>query len=749
MYKNMTGSFKDEIEAFKQEFESYYSKYPVDVTELYSKLDELDSESSDKTPYERKALIYKVAEKYCDVHVFRHCPFYFEIVTGRERNSVTSGFPPGPGIDGWMMKKNPDLQREFEGWCKEYKEKDILFTTMFTDFAHHYVGCDNVLREGLGGIIRKAKDRLKTAKTIKEKAFLESVIAGNQALIGIAKKFAAKAREMLAVEDNPAVRNRLERIADTAERVPENPPATFYEALNTIWFMREACNSLEGVGFAVVGHLDRLLEKYYLADLKKGRITREEAKDLISWFLSLTDAKWDLSDTPTGTNTTVVIGGCDENGKIVFNDITRMVIEAFGEYRLVNPKLQARISSKHPQEYFDLLGNLAATGSNVLSIFNDDVLIQAHVKEGKRLEDSRLYVAGGCQEPLLANTENNCRAYAYINLPQLLNMTLFPDEWDFWRKEGIEVKRVDSCDSFEEFYSNFISNVKSASKKLASRFNEYEKQWWEYNPCPIYSSTIDDCIEKAKDVTEGGARYNPNSFSYVGIGTLIDSLYAISEAVFEKKVLTLEELKGHLKSNFANGEYIRQYLLNRIPKYGQDNEKINSFAGRVFSDIAEATSGMPNARGGTYEASLFAFHAYDWMKRNTGATPDGRKAGEVLSRGMGPSEQSRSNEISKILHTLDSIDMTRYPGSGVLYLDMPYTQTKVDPRIFAQIIKYFLEKGGCVFDFNIIDPEKLKEAKLHPEKHQNLVVRVCGFSAYFTSLDPEVQDEIINRTLKQ
>ena len=201
-----------------------------------------------------------------------------------------------------------------------------------------------------------------------------------------------------------------------------------------------------------------------------------------------------------------------------------------------------------------------------------------------------------------------------------------------------------------------------------------------------------------------------------------------------------------LKSNFSSDQRIRDYILNRCPKYGDDCKDTNEFARRFFADAARVTSGYQNARGGKYEASLFVFYLFDWMKEHVGATPDGRKAGEALSRGMNPTEISGISNAANILSALSKLDLAAYPGTGVIYLEMPVTKEKLGHDYIKWTLKGFLHAGGSALDLNLLDAETLRKAKEKPEEYRNIVVRVCGFSAYFTALDPQIQDEIIGRT---
>lgn len=737
--------FAEEYQEFMEEMDAHYRTYPVDVSRQEALLDHRLDANPDASPFEKKSWIYQVAAKECQIKLFRHCPFYFEVVTGRPRNSVGAAYPPLPGIDSWLMRRDKTgFLEKYQGWVKPYMDDDIIDSTMYIDCAHHAMGLERVLEYGFLGIKEQARERLAKTQNEEQKEFLESVIAAQDALVELTERFAIRAQEMADQEADDVIKRRLLRIARSAKRCPAHPAESFYEALNTVWYLRELGNSLEAIGFAILGHVDRILEKYYERDIKSGALTREEAKDLVTWFVAMTDARWDLNDTPYGTNTSLNIGGCDREARPVFNDITRFIIEAYEEYRFVNPKLQARFAPGAPEEYFERIADLAAAGTNVLSVFNDEVLIKAHVAKGKAVEDARLYVSGGCQEPVLSGTELGSRAFCYLNPTKYLLMMLFPEQYDFFEKERMVPVLLEHCRDFEELYQRVFYNLKLIVNAITWRYNGFEAFWKEYNPCPLFSSTITGCIESGRDVSQGGAKYNGNAYALSGIGSFIDSLYAIRRTVFEDKTIGWEEMKHLLATDFAGEEKKRLYLKNKICKYGKDDREVMEFTKRVYDDIAVTTSGMSNTRGGQYEAALWSFYGYEWLKAGTGATPDGRHAGEPLSRGINPAEYVQTS-IVEMVNSLSQVDLSRFSGSAVWYFEMPLTLAEDESRIFADLIRYFIASGGNVFDFDVVDAQALADAMEHPERHQNLVVRVCGFSARFVTLDREMQEEIVGR----
>ncbi len=741
-------TFLTERAHFAEELESYYAGYPTDYRILEQELHERSARHPEWLPAQRKASGYALIAAHCPVKIFRHFPFYFELDTGRARTDLGEG-----GLGGWMTREPFGAALFASGcaWWAPCGESGLSEAWPVLDNNHHGLGYDLVFRHGLHGLLAQAEARLRTAETAQQRVFLESMITGLQALIAIAGRFAVAAAELAAVEGDAEIRQRLLRIAATARHVPAEPPATFYEALNTILFMRDVTEELEGNGISMFGHLDRILFPYYQRDLAEGRLTREDACELLSFFLALSDIRFGMRQARNhvGTNGTVVIGGCDAQGNPVYNELTAMILDLHAELRLVDPKLNARISPRHPHAYFDGLATLIASGANSLSLFNDDVIIAANVREGKAPEDCRLYLGGGCQENLLENTEVNSRATIYLNLAQVLRMGLFPEEWAwFTARAGFQPRPFAECATFEEVYAAFLHNLRAVVDAHIDQRNRTEGEGWRYNPCPLHSAMLLDCIEQARDMLDGGARYNPGSVSLTGAGTVIDALYAIRETVFERRLLSLARLREILAADFAGEEAFRHLLLRRLPKFGQDEEAIHAFSARVFTDLARVASGKANTRGGRYEASLFAFRSFVSLGVRTGATPDGRKAGDYLSPGMSPSPLAlgASCSIGQIFDALTSLDLTLYPVVAVLDVKLPLLPGPYRPDILIPVLTRFLSSGGSVLQINYVDPAALHDAQTHPERHADLTVRVSGYSSYFTTLPESVQEEIIQRT---
>ena len=749
----MKNSFTEKKKQMFEEFDSFYSAYPADVSDILDRLDEEDRKRPDRTPYQLKAMQYRILSENCRVKVFRRCPFYFEIVSGIARGRLGAKLPLSEsGFGSWIIERNRSINDPFVEFFRPYEEGYFLHSlSKFFDVTHIIPGYENVFACGLNGLKNRILERL-AGETDPERIDLyEAMIEGLDAGMLVAEKFAEEAERMLKEEKDPEVVRNLTRIRDSASRCPKEAPRTFYEALNTYWFIHELLKIFDCLSIATIGHIDRELISYYRNDISKGILTREEAEDLIRYYLLVTDGIFDYYEEGRdhlNANMALTIGGQNPDGSPVYNEITSIVLKAMSELKLVNPNVSVRVSAQDDPEYFKEIAAMIASGCNNYSIINDDTAIPSLVRAGIPLEDARIYGTGGCQETVVPNRHHFMRAFMYINLPMLFNMSLNGKEEDReYLKKLFPLEFLDRAGSYEEVYRIFLKNFREYCLAVSAKFREYAPYAKTYNPLPLYSTTVDDCIDKGKDYTDGGARFYNASISLVGVGTLIDMLYTIRTEVFEKRNFTLKQLSDLAMNNFEGPgeERTRQYLVNRVKKYGNDDEELNLFAAKVFHDLAELSSGMDDGFGGSYVASLFSYNWYAKMGFNTEATLDGRKAGKAFSRSIGPSEYGKTIEISKAIHSISRIDSTEYPGITVLYLDMPYTRNRLNTQFYVDLLRYFMISGGYVLQLNIVDRETLIAAREEPDKYRSLVVRVCGFSEYFVSLKPERQDEMISR----
>lgn len=715
------------------ELADYYSQSAESesIDQILHKIASYCDANEDKPACTLKAFIHNIIADECGIKVFRHYPFFWETCVGRSRYNWGISSP----LSGYLhMKSLPIMFKPYEKKLQKYQSLCFGWGNP-VGYDHHCPDYEKIINHGLLGIIEETKKRMSNAQTQEEHDFLKAVISSNQAVIRLAERFATEADRLAQGETNQIARANLLRIATAARRVPAHPAETLYEALACILFIRENIGSLESFGVSTFGHLDRILYPFCRS--------LSDTRELIDALLSFTDAKFGLCDSfYSETSTTIVIGGCDENGIPVFNEITKMIVEACIENKYIGTKIVARISSKHTNEYYSLLGKFIASGANVLVMPNDDTLIPANRRWNKKLKDCRLYIGGGCHEMLLAGTEVNTRSDTWINLPGILMRTLFPNP------KTPDFESVDNAPDYDSFYRTCIRNVRHMHNVIACAKEEYERLWRDYDAAPFLSSSLADCIENAKDLTAGGARYNSVSLSMSGAATFLDSLYAVKMLVYDEKKMTLTELRQILSSDFVENESLRLYIQNRLPRHGQGNQEFDRFAAHVMHDLS-CMAGQPNGRGGIVTPAFYPHDTFIEFGNNTMATPDGRKAGSWLSRGFSPSESTPVQSVTDIINSLKSFDLTLFPESFATEITLPAIIGNTHSiSALASLIQVFAESGGSTLQINVLNREELIRAKAEPEKYPNLMVRVCGYSQTFNSLSDEKKDEIISRAIR-
>ncbi len=716
-----------------KEFEEYYTSFDPDTDRLLTLLrDRFPETDRSRSSYECKAEFYELLARECRIHLFLRSGFFFEISSGRGR--FTWGGLQSP-VGSFFHERTAPL------WLDAYgeetapdREQGYLYNwNNPVGFDHHCPGYDLILKTGFRGIIRQAEAALSTCREERKRSFYRSVIRADSALLLLAERFSQMACRLAGEASGPKEQAHYLRIADAAARVPAEPPRTFYEGLCAVVFCREVIGSLDGIGISTFGHLDRMLYPLYRSDLESGRMTREDAMRLISDLLLYTDVRFDTEHVFRETSTTIELGGCDRDGTLLENDLTMLILQAVRRVRSVNTKINCRISLGHSPAYLREIALVQAENLPTLMMHNDDVLIPARVRQGEAVEDARLYVGGGCHEIVLEGTEVCTRADTWISLPRLV-------------LDAMEGSR--DAAEYEVFYRCFLDTVQAYHERITGAKNRQEAHWCEFDPLPLYSSTFASSLEKGLDVTEGGAKYNTTTLSMTGTATMIDSLYAVKVLVFEERSLSMNHFLNILNSDFRDEEALRQRILHRFPKHGTGDAALDRFSAAVLEDLSRV-SGQPNARGGRYMPAFYPHDIFRILGEHLGATPDGRPAGAPLSRGVSPSEFISTRSPLDLVHSLAPIDFTAFADSFCAELTLPRMEDLEQAvSILCAIVYAFLKAGGSSLQFNLLDRDTLLAAREHPERYPNLTVRVCGYSARFMTLAPEVRQEIVDRAIR-
>ena len=724
------------------------------------------SENPKATPLQQKSQLHASVAEHFEPIVFKGSPFFYEMGV---RPAASWGFG-GIGAPYYRRRESAvyadasvsAARRRFDLFCAQiawdkatpafldYKNHVSLYRipTPGFDTDHNSIGYREILSFGLETIIEKINARL--ADPTLDASALEFCACAKmslEAVLKIAEKFAIAAEAMLPECESEQERKYMRMMASAASRVPKKGAESFYEGLATIWFMREITGSLEYLGVSVLGQIDMMLADLYEKDIANGALTKEEARELIYLWLIPTDIRFTADTSPwPETSTCLALGGCDGSGAPVFNDITRMIIEVHSEHHLIAPKLNLRYSKNSPDAYIDLISEHAIKGHNNFALSCDDVIIPALMRAGASEEDARAYLNGGCQETMIEGKGHSAGAYLYVLLPAILDLSLNECEVEAVLQDAAAMRRmpeiIEEAESFEIFYEKLLANLKKIVGNAVSDEVIIGKRQKEINPCPLFSSLHEGCIESGKDYTEGGAKYNFSTICLCGIATLADSVYVIKRLVYEDKVITLSELRRALLNNWEGSEDLRMQCI-RLPKYGHGNEEADLVAKRLIADLNTFVTSLENERGGKNILSTFAYYFHKNVAQCVRATADGRAAGDFLSQGISASILAKTRSATEILETIATVGYNELSGISVADLML---NEGIGRENMSAIIRAYGASGCPNLQLNVMSREKLIEAQKSPAEYAQLIVRVSGVSVYFVNLEKSRQDEIIGRS---
>ncbi len=560
-----------------------------------------------------------------------------------------------------------------------------------------------------------------------------------------------------SVSKLPEMMRELAGIADRCRRVPARPPRTFLEALQCIWMTQAAmCISYGMAEILSLGRVDQYLYPYYRADLEAGRITRTLALEAIedlyvklaTFLIMLVEiGKETASEMGVGSNT-ITIGGLDREGRDATNEVSHLLLEAHENLRALANNLCVRISAKTPPAF---LAKACASHrfTSGMAFFNDELIVGELTKDGYALADARDYSIVGCVEPTSTGSSFACTAGNDISLAAVLEMALGQGRALLsGGRVGEATPDPRTFRSFEEVKEAFARQLAFNVRKLARAVEAKDRAHAEAFPNPLVSATLEGCLESATDMTRGGARYNYGSITGRGLGTVADSLAAIRWAVFERRMLSMDELLHHLASDFREDESLRAELATRAPKYGRDDPAADELARWVTESFCAEVRKHACGRGGFYRPGIFSYgvHVADGM--TLGATPDGRKAGMPVSNGISPVNGTEMAGPTAVMHSAAA-------AGGSLLSDGTALNLRLSPSLIAtgegagkmaSLVEGYFALGGRHVQFNVVDTATLRDAQAHPERYPDLVVRVSGYCAYFTDLGRSIQNDIISRT---
>lgn len=639
--------------------------------------------------------------------------------------------------------------------------------------GHVIVNLQRVLREGIGGIRSRAVrtiESLDLARTedLKKLPFLQAALINCDSVELFAKRYAALAKKLAEREPEEARRQELYKISEVCSRVPMEPARDYHEAIQSMYFTNLILN-IEGNGSAFsYGRMDQKLYPYYKKALEDGW-TKEDMMELFSnlmlkLFQVTRVLDWHSTATFRGyvVAQNITIGGQDRFGRDATNEMTYLILECQAIMQLNNP-LSARYHNCCTNRYMNAVLDVQKLGGGQPAYYSDENYILGMVNRGVKLEDAYDYANVGCGEPLIEGKQSNRPdGAAFINITKALEMTL----------HGGTDPRTGRClhkgkgtladfANYEELYEAFLDQMKYYIRMHVIYDNSLDLSTEEGISDPYMSMLVDDCIERGKTIKEGGAVYDYCGPLYMGIANTGNCLAAIKKLVFEDRTLSGQELMHALETNFEDmttvpsGEEIRQMCL-RAPKYGNDDDYVDEIMTRYLYDIFKEEEKYHTTRygrgpiGGKWQPSCNTVSSNVPLGKIIGATPDGRKAEEPLADTTSPMHGSDINGPTAALKSVGKLPNLLLSG-GTLYNMRVDPKTVETPegreRFIAMMRTYLGDFKGQHIQFNMVDSRVLMDAKKNPQNYKDLLVRVAGYSALFTAIDSDLQDDIIDRTI--
>ena len=678
----------------------------------------------------------------------------------------------------------------------------------YNGIGHINVDYAKVINCGLESIIADAQSRINNLSMgkgdyIRRKRLLEAIIESCEGVIAYARRYSALALDMAGQCTDSVRKAELLRIAEACDRVPAKPARSFYEACQAFWFIQQLLQC-ESSGHSISpGRFDRYMYPLFKQDIDSGKLTYEQAQEYIDciWVKlndlnKVRDAASAEGFAGYGLFQNLIVGGQDESGLDTTNELSYMCMEAQLHVRLPQPSLSIRVWNGTPHDLLIKAASVVREGLGVPAFYNDEVIIPSIMSKGLTLEDARDYCIIGCVEPQKGAKTDGWHDAAFFNMCRPLEL-VFSNGVDKGEQIGPQTGDVEKMTTFEEFYEAYKTQELALIEMMVHADNAVDYAHSIRCPLPFQSCLCDDCMEKGLSLQEGGAHYNFTGPQGFGIANMTDALIAMRTLVFEQKKVSMAEMKQALADNFGKGlipkkaleltieasklaneqgidvneKFISEVynslttastisdakkaryqeildMIAELPKYGNDIHEVDMFAREVCNTYTKPFENFTNNRGGVYQAGLYPVSANVPLGYQTGATPDGRLAYTPIADGVGPASgrdvlgpTATANSVARLDHGIASngtlFNQKFHPSalSGMEGLE----------KFVAYLRGYFDQKGMHV-QYNVISRETLIDAQKHPENYKNLVVRVAGYSALFTTLSRSLQDDIINRT---
>ena len=599
--------------------------------------------------------------------------------------------------------------------------------SMWKDFSHSVPDWDDLFARGWPGLDARLKAHEKDTPFYRaERITLDAAVRLLKRLAAHAKVQAAEARG----RDAPAPRvRRLEAQAAALKAIAERPPRTTYEALTFIYTWWVICEHLDAMQVRSLGTLDRLLTPFYRADLAAGRLDEAGFRELLRHFW------WQWGSIDNYWGQPVALGGTKRDGTTEFNEVSKIILEVHDELNLPTPKMIVKVAASTPPEMLARILSVARGNRPVVLVGEESI---AKALKGWRHctdEECRTVEMNGCYEFYTRGTQNITQS-SHISFIQPVSDVLA-------RAARGEVQ----AKTFADFKALYLAELLRNVRECLDLTDAWERYLNDINPSNVYSLSVPSSIESGKDAFYNGLVYNDTALLSVSLGTAVDALLAVKEIVYERKEMSLAELGRVMSADWEGHETLRRRMLRSKRKWGNNDAEANALGRETVKAVAKAVNGRPNARGGIWGFSGHPARQYIELVKHTGATPDGRKAGEEGSKNLSPTMGMDTEGLTALVLTLSSLDTVDLPVNFPLDVMVHRSSAQGEKGLAAlsAIVRQFFAAGGLSLHFNVFSVEELKDAQLHPERYEGLQVRVCGWNVRWNDRCKAEQDKYILR----
>ena len=660
----------------------------------------------------------------------------------------------------WNGKSMEDVIKNNYG--KEINAMAKVVKINQKDHAQGHICPDSELWLKLGpqGLIDKAKEKIANCEE-NQKEFYECTIL----VLEGAKNFMMRYYDYILnminncgddkIEDE--YKESLRNVAEICKNLSERPPKTFHEAVQSLWFLFTILHMESNASSFSPGRMDQYLYPYYKEDIEKGIISEQDALEIIEclwlkfnqivYLRNQHSAKY-FAGFPIGFN--IAIGGVDENGDDIYNNLSLLILKAQYHLGLPQPNLSVRLNKNTSHELMQESIKVVAKGSGMPQFFNDESIIKAMIDLGIDEKDARNYAIVGCVELTTHGNNLGWSDAAMFNLNKALELTLNEGKCLLTGEQiGLNLGKLEDYKTFEDLEEAFKKQIDYFIDEMMKAEVVVEKAHQDCLPSAFLSTVIDDCLEKGLDVTRGGAKYNLSGIQMIQVANLADSLAAIKELVYDEEMISKEELLQALRDDFKGHEITHTMLLNKAPKYGNDVKWVDDLGTKWAGYFRERMKDYTNYRGGAYHTGMYTVSAHVPMGENVGASPDGRNALTPLADGgMSPVYGRDIAGPTAVLKSVSRISNDYTTNGGLLNMKFlpEFFKTETGMMKFENFLRAFVDLEVPHIQFNVVRREDLLDAKVHPERHKSLTIRVAGYTAYFVELAGKLQDEIIERT---